>query len=49
MWILKRDGVEVTRGTDIECIRYIHTCHSYSLSHALRYEGYSMEESNAGS
>jgi hypothetical protein len=40
MWTLLRDGKEVFKGKEIECFRYIHTRHCYSLSHAIHYEGY---------
>ena len=41
--ILRRDGVVVCRGTELELWSYIHRNHSYSVSHALQYEGYSIE------
>jgi hypothetical protein len=49
MLILKRDGVEVMRGDDFQVLAWIHCNHSYSLDHAVRHEGYSVEEAgNAG-
>jgi hypothetical protein len=44
MWILKRDGKEVVRGTELECMQYIHQNHCYSVDHAIKYEGYTLEE-----
>lgn len=41
-FVLKRDGNEVLRGTEVEVTRYVHKNHSYSLDHALRHEGYSL-------
>lgn len=41
-YILKRDGREVMRGTEQEIWQWIHRNHSYSIDHALRYEGYSI-------
>jgi hypothetical protein len=40
--VLRRDGKEVMRGTEHELVKYIHNHHSYSVSHALKYEGYTM-------
>lgn len=44
MHILKRDGVEVTRGTWSELVEWIHRNHCYSFDHAIKHEGYSVEE-----
>ena len=44
MIILKRDGVEVLRGEWLAVYKYIHNTHSYSVDHALTYEGYKVEE-----
>jgi hypothetical protein len=44
MQVLKRDGREVKRGTYIEVLDYIHRNHSYSFDHAVRFEGYSVED-----
>lgn len=41
-YILRRDGQEVIRGSEQEIWQYIHRNHSYSINHALRYEGYSI-------
>ncbi len=41
-WILLRDGKEVMRGSSFDVAKYIHRNHSYSLDHALKYEGYKM-------
>lgn len=42
-WVLKRDGIEVCRGTEFDCVRYIHRNHCYSVHHALTFEGYTLE------
>lgn len=42
-YILLRDGKETMRGTEQECWQFIHRFHCYSVEHALKYEGYSME------
>ena len=45
VYVLKLDGVEVGQYADyIEIMARIHNQHSFSLSHALKYEGYSVEE-----
>lgn len=41
--ILRRDGAEVMRGTELEIWDYIRETHCYSVHHACRYEGYSIE------
>lgn len=43
IFILKRDGIEVARGEAFSLFDYIHRTHSFSWSHALRFEGYSVE------
>lgn len=48
MYVLYRDGKEVCRGTEDDCVRYVHRNHCYSFSHALRYEGYSLKKVEAG-
>jgi hypothetical protein len=45
--ILKRDSVEVMRGSWTDIYRFIHRTHSYSTDHALRHEGYGVEEVSA--
>lgn len=43
--IIKRDGVEVQRLTrDESALHWFLSQHSYSMDHAIRYEGYSVEE-----
>lgn len=42
-YVLKRDGREVTHGTEDEIWKWLHNNHGYSVDHALRYEGYSIE------
>ena len=46
-YVLKRDGSEVMRGTEQELWSHLHRIHGYSVEHALRYEGYSIEPSRA--
>lgn len=42
-YVLRRDGQEVMRGTEDEVWQWLHRNHSYSVDHALRHEGYSIE------
>lgn len=42
-YTLRRDGVEVMTGTLGECWTWIHRNHCYSVSHACKWEGYSIE------
>ncbi len=42
MFVLKRDGNEVKRGSEIALWDYIHDNHCYSVDHAIRYEGYTI-------
>lgn len=44
-YVLERDGKEVARGTEQEVWKYLHRSHGYSVSHALRHEGYSIRPS----
>lgn len=41
--VLRRDGEEVMRGTELEVWDYIYRNHSYSVLHACTHEGYSIE------
>jgi hypothetical protein len=42
--IIKRDGLEVKSvNSELEVVVYFHRAHSYSMSHALKYEGYTVE------
>jgi hypothetical protein len=44
-WLLTRDGVEVSRfETESAAWAYLHRVHSYSVDHALRFEGYRLAE-----
>ena len=43
MFILKRDGKEIMRGTELECWDYILKNTHASVSWAIKYEGYSIE------
>jgi hypothetical protein len=44
-YLIKRDGVEVKRvKSELEVVVYFHSTHSYSMNHALKYEGYAVEE-----
>lgn len=42
-YTLYRDGKETLTGTERECFQYILNHHSYSVDHALKYEGYSLK------
>jgi len=42
-YILSRDGKIVTRGTEQEIWKYLHTTHGYSVEHAIKYEGYKIQ------
>lgn len=39
---LTRDGVTVLAGSEHDCWVYLHQTHSYSVEHALRFEGYAI-------
>lgn len=41
--VLKKDSKVIMTGTSFEIAKYIHNHHSYSVAHALRYEGYKIE------
>ena len=42
---LCRDGKKIYKGTDYnDCLRKLHCVCSSSWSHALKYEGYTIEE-----
>lgn len=43
-FVLTRDGVELMRGEYIELVAFLHNQHSYSVDHALKYEGYAITE-----
>jgi hypothetical protein len=42
--VLLRDGKEVARGTERDCLKYIHDNHSFSVQHALAHEGYELKD-----
>jgi hypothetical protein len=43
-YTIKRDGVEIKRvESELEVMVYFHSSHPYSMSHALKYEGYTVE------
>jgi hypothetical protein len=43
-YTIKRDGVEIKRvESELEVMVYFHRAHSYSMDHALKYEGYTIE------
>jgi hypothetical protein len=47
-YTIKRDGVEIKRvDSELAVVVYFHKTHSYSMSHALRYEGYTIEKEEA--
>lgn len=39
---LQRDGKTVFTGTEAEIYAYLHRKHSFSVDHALKYEGYKI-------
>ncbi len=41
-YILRRDGKVILRAAQSACVAYLHRAHSYSASHALNYEGYTL-------
>src|SRR5580704_4640067 len=47
-YILSHDGKRVMSGTSFEIAAYIHRMHSYSVDHALKYEGYSVRPESEG-
>jgi len=47
-YTIKRDGLEVKRvDSELAVVVYFHKTHSYSMSHALKYEGYTIEKEEA--
>lgn len=45
VFIISRDGEELTTVTgEFELMRWFHQKHSYSLHHAVTYEGYSITD-----
>lgn len=43
-YTIKRDGVEIKRvESELEVVVYFHRSHPYSMDHALKYEGYTVE------
>lgn len=42
-YVLKRNGTTVHMGSEQDVWSYLHKWCPYSVSHALRYEGYSIE------
>jgi hypothetical protein len=45
VFILKREGKEIKRcNNEYDVMEWIHKHHSYSFYHAVKYEGYSVEE-----
>lgn len=44
-YLIKRDGVEVKKvKSELEVMVYFHSTHPYSMNHALKYEGYTIEK-----
>lgn len=43
LFCLSRDGKEVLKGSQFECMDYIHNTHSCSFDWACKYEGYSLK------
>ncbi len=48
MFVIKRDGREVARVSDEEVLRWFHRNVPYSMDHATKYEGYSVEPAGRG-
>jgi hypothetical protein len=47
-YTIKRDGLEIARlDSELAVVVYFHKTHSYSMSHALKYEGYTIEKEEA--
>ena len=44
MYVLTKDRVEVMRGTELECIQWVHKNKPYSFGHACKYEGYDVQK-----
>lgn len=45
LYTMKRDGnVVLSNASYGECVRYIHRTHSYSMHHALVWEGYTISQ-----
>lgn len=42
MFTLYRDGQKVLTGSERDIWKYLHAVHSFSVYHALRWEGYSI-------
>ena len=43
-YLIKRDGLEVARlDSELAVMVYFHKTHPYSMDHALKYEGYTVE------
>lgn len=45
MYNIYRDGQFITQTDDV--LSYFHRNHSYSMDHAVRYEGYRVEQVSA--
>lgn len=46
MATIKRDNEAVAEVADADVLPWFHKRHGYSMSHALKYEGYSVEYSD---
>lgn len=44
MYEMFRDNQKVFEGTQYDCMKYIHTKHSFSFHWACEFEGYSIKE-----
>lgn len=50
MFNIARDGQHiVTVSDEFELLRWFHRQHSYSIDHAVRWEGYSVTDENGAS
>jgi hypothetical protein len=48
MFVIRRDGREVARVSDEGVLRWFHRNVPYSMDHATKYEGYSVEPAGRG-
>lgn len=44
VYVLRRDGVEILRGSEYDCWHWIHSNQPYSVDWATRWEGFTIEE-----
>lgn len=44
-WEVRKDGRFLLRGTEFECMKYLHNNTSSSANHAMKYEGFTVTRS----